>query len=206
MTEDRARRWGVLGGTFDPIHHAHLAIAEQVREQLSLAGVLFVPAGQTVHKDVASVSPAEHRRRMLELAVEGNPGFAVDAREIERGGPSYTVFTLAELAAEWPDREWHFIVSAEAARQLPTWREPQRILELARIVVVPRLGYAMPDRDWLAERLAGRADRFLFADAPALGHSASDIRARVAAGRSIRYLVPDAVAAYIVQHGLYREQ
>jgi nicotinate-nucleotide adenylyltransferase len=197
-------RCGILGGTFDPIHYAHLAMAEQVRDQLTLDQILFVPAGETVHKPSAVVTAAEHRVRMLELAVEANPSFAVDRLEIERGGPSYTVDTLTELTARWPGAELTFILSAEAARQLPGWREPERILELARLVVVPRLGYETPDITWLDERLAGRTERLILADAPALGHSASDIRSRIAAGRSIRYLVPDAVEAYIHQHGLYK--
>ncbi len=195
---------GVLGGTFDPVHLAHLAIAEQVREQLKLAHVLFVPAGQTVHKDVARVSPPEHRARMLELATADNPDFFVDRLEIERGGPSYTVDTLEQLALQLVDRALCFIVSAQAARELPAWRKPERILDLARIVIVPRPGYELPDRAWLADRFAERADRFVIADAPSLGHSSSDIRARVGAGKSIRYLVPEPVRAYIDEHGLYR--
>jgi nicotinate-nucleotide adenylyltransferase len=199
-----ASRYGILGGTFDPVHYAHLAIAEQAREQLGLAKVLFVPAGQTVHKDNAGVTAAEHRVRMLELAVAGNASFIVDRLEIERGGSSYTVDTLTELCARWPGDEPFFILSSEAARQLPRWREPQRILELARVVVVPRLGFQLPDRAWLDEQLAGMGHRLVVAEAPALGHSASGIRARVAAGRSIRYLVPEPVEAYIRQHGLYK--
>lgn len=198
-------RWGVLGGTFDPIHYAHLAIAEQVRDQLGLAGVMFVPAAETVHKPAAGVSAAEHRVAMVELAIADNRAFVLERAEIERGGPSYTVDTLAELTSRRPDDELLFIASAEAARELPGWREPARILELARMVVVPRLGYETPTGEWLAGQFGSRADRFLIADAPALGHSASDIRRRVAAGRSIRYLVPAAVEAYIRQHGLYRE-
>jgi nicotinate-nucleotide adenylyltransferase len=200
------RRVGVLGGTFDPVHFAHLAIAEAACDELGLDEVVFVPAGHTVHKPVERVSPAEDRLRMLELAVAGNDCFRVDGLEIERGGPSYTVDTLAQLAAHRPDEERYFIVSSEAARDMPGWREPRRILELARVVVVPRLGYASPSQDWLEEQFAGLGGRFHFLDAPVLGHSASDIRARVAAGRSIRYLVPEAVEAYIRQHGLYRER
>jgi nicotinate-nucleotide adenylyltransferase len=197
-------RIGVLGGTFDPVHYAHLAIAEQAREQLALDRVLFVPAGETVHKRVDLVTASAHRARMLELAAEGNPAFVVDRLEIERGGPSYTVDTLAQLAGRLPDSELVFIMSAQAARELPGWREPERILQLARVAIVPRLGYEAPDRQWLEGRIRGAADRVDFIDAPELGHSASDIRARVAAGRSIRYLVPEPVETYIRQHGLYR--
>lgn len=195
---------GVLGGTFDPIHFAHLAMAEQVRQQLRLEEVLFVPAGQTVHKDAARVSPPGHRVRMLELATADNPAFVVDRLEIERGGPSYTVDTLEQLTRRLAGRDLCFIVSAQAARELPDWREPERILDLARIVIVPRLGYELPDRAWLAGRFGRRADRFVIAETPSLGHSSSDIRARVGAGQSIRYLVPEPVRAYIDQHGLYR--
>jgi nicotinate-nucleotide adenylyltransferase len=197
-------RWGVLGGTFDPIHYAHLAMAERVREQFGLAGVWFVPAAQAVHKPAAEVSPVRDRVAMIELAIADNPYFTLDRLEIERGGPSYTVDTLAELAQRHAGDELFFILSAEAVRELPTWRRPQRILELAMLVVVPRLGYRTPDRDWLAHHFPGQVDRFAFADAPALGHSASDIRRRVAAGQSIRYLVPPAVEAYCAGHGLYR--
>ena len=199
-----ASRLGVFGGTFDPIHHAHLAIAEQAREQLDLREVLFVPAGRTVHKPSAKVSPAEHRARMVELAIADNPRFMLSRIELERGGPSYTVDTLAGLAAERPADELVLIVSAEAARQLSTWREPARIVALARVAVVPRLGYETPSAAWLAAQTGAPPERFTFVDTPALGHSATDIRRRVGAGASIRYLVPSAVDDYIRQHRLYQ--
>jgi len=201
-----ARRCGILGGTFDPIHYAHLAIAEQAREQLGLEKVLFVPAAEPVHKSATTVSEAEHRLAMVELAVADNPNFMLSRIEVERGGPSYSVDTLEQLAVEDPERGYVFIMSAEAARVLPNWRSPNRILELAQVCVVPRLGYAPPDRNWLAEQFPGQAQRFIFVDVPALGHSASDIRTRVSNGRSIRYLVPPPVEDYIVQHGLYLSQ
>ena len=198
-----ASRWGILGGTFDPIHYAHLAIAEQARDQLDLAGVLFTPAATPVHKPAESVSPAEHRLAMVELAIEDNPCFELSRIEVDRGGPSYSVDTLEELTRLRPTDSWVFIMSAEAAQALPTWRSPRRLLELCEIAIVPRLGYALPSRAWLAAQFAGQADRFVFVDTPALGHSASDVRARVRNGRSIRYLVPQPVEDYIVQHGLY---
>jgi nicotinate-nucleotide adenylyltransferase len=199
-----ASRVGILGGTFDPIHYAHLAIAEQAREQLALEQVLFVPAWQTVHKPADAVSPAEHRAAMVQLAIADNPAFALSRIEMDRGGPSYTVDTLAQLTASSPRAELFFIMSAEAVRDLPGWREPARILELATVAVVPRLGYATPDPAWLAQAFPGSADRFVLADAPALGHSASDIRRRVRAGLSIRYLVPPPVDEYIRRHALYQ--
>lgn len=196
-------RLGILGGTFDPIHYAHLAIAEQAREQLELARVLFVPAAQTVHKPTDRVTPIEHRLAMVELAIADNPTFALSRAEADRPGPSYTVDTLDDLQRQHPTDELVFIMSAEAARGLPDWREPMRILGLATIALVPRLGYDTPDRAWLLQRFPAAADRFSFLEAPALGHSASDIRRRVATGKSIRYLVPAAVADYIERHALY---
>lgn len=197
------QRWGILGGTFDPVHYAHLAIAEQTRDQLGLAGVLFVPAAVPVHKAAAGVTDARHRVAMVELAVADNPCFVLSRIEIERSGPSYSVDTLEQLAAEQPANDYVFIMSAEAAQALPGWRSPRRLLELAEVAIVPRLGYALPSRSWLAAEFPGQGDRFTFVDTPALGHSASDIRERVRHGRSIRYLVLPAVEAYIVQHRLY---
>lgn len=197
------RRVGVLGGTFDPPHFAHLAVAEQVREALDLETVLFVPAGQPVHKPASIVSSAAHRLRMVELAVAGNPGFRLDRREVERDRPSYSVLTMAELTAEQPAVEFVFVVSTEAVRELPSWREPQRLLELCRMAVVPRSGQALPSPGWLEQHFPGRTERFLFVETTHLGHSASDIRARVAAHRSIRYLVPSEVERYIRENRLY---
>lgn len=198
-----AERWGVLGGTFDPLHFAHLTLAEQVREALDLRGVLFVPAARPVHKPAADVSPVEHRLRMVELAIAGNPRFEVSRIELDRPSPSYSVDTMEQLVAERPADEFVFIVSAEAVRQLIDWRRPQRLLELCQVAVVPRLGVTMPSRRWLNERFPGQGQRFLFVDASHLGHSSSEIRARAAAGRSIRYLVPSEVEAYIREHALY---
>jgi nicotinate-nucleotide adenylyltransferase len=196
-------RWGVLGGTFDPIHYAHLAIAEQVRETLELSAVLFLPARQPVHKPVAAVSEAEHRLRMVELAIAGNPHFRLSTVEHERSTPSFSVETMAQLTAERPGDRFFFIVSAEAVQGLPAWREPRRLLELCELAVVPRSGYALPSRQWLDEHFPGQHDRFIFIETTHLGHSASDIRTRVATGRSIRYLVPSDIEAYIKENKLY---
>jgi nicotinate-nucleotide adenylyltransferase len=201
-----AARWGILGGTFDPIHFAHLAIAEEARESLTLDLVVFIPAAIPVHKPRATVSSAEDRARMVELGIADNACFRLSRIELEREGPSYSVVTVEQLARENPGVDLVFLMSAEAAHSLSTWRAPRRLLELCQVAVVPRLGYALPSRAWLAGEFPGQADRFIFVDTPALGHSASDIRARVRAGRSIRYLVPPAVQEYIVQHGLYRDR
>jgi nicotinate-nucleotide adenylyltransferase len=200
---------GVFGGTFDPIHLAHLAVAEEAAETLGLERILFIPAGQPPHKPGQAITPAEDRLAMVELAIAGNPRFGLDRLEIARAGPSYTVDTLAALrarsvAAGGPAGELTLILSAEAFLGLMSWHEPRRILELARVVVAPRDGYPEAGPDFLAEHLPDLADRATFLDAPRLRLSASDLRARAAAGRSLRYLVSDTVAAYIGDHGLYQ--
>ena len=201
------RPLGVMGGTFDPIHDGHLAVAEQAREALGLASVVFIPAGDPPHKQGRAVTPATHRVAMVELAVSGNPSFAVSRMEMERAGPSWSVDTLgvlAERAAAEGREPPVFILSVEALWGLPSWRAPARILELCRVAVVPRRGTPPPDGAWLAAAFPGQTARFTFLDGPHLGHSATDIRSRVQAGRSIRYLVPPAVEAYIGEHHLYR--
>jgi nicotinate-nucleotide adenylyltransferase len=198
------KRWGILGGTFDPPHYGHLVIAQQTREALDLAGVLFMPAAQPPHKPDRAISSAVHRRSMVELAIEGNAAFSLLTIELDRGGTSYTVDSLKTLTASRPDDRFVLILSVEAARQLPGWRDPQRILELAEVAVVPRLGYPAIEADWAEKSFPGRQGRFQAVDSPALGHSATDIRARVAAGRSIRYLVPPSVEDYIGRNRLYR--
>jgi nicotinate-nucleotide adenylyltransferase len=195
--------WGILGGTFDPVHYGHLAIAEQTRESLGLAGVLFVPARTPPHKPSSIVWPAEDREAMVALAIADNPCFRLSRVELDRPGPSYAVETVELLRAESPN-EFVFILSMEVLGTLPTWREPDRLLELSRIAVVPRPEYPSLGRDWVADRFPGREERVIFMSGPRLGHSASDIRRRVEEGQSIRYLVPRAVEEYIVDHALYR--
>jgi nicotinate-nucleotide adenylyltransferase len=192
-----------MGGTFDPIHLGHLAIAEEAREALGLDSILFVPAGRPPHKRAQDVSPAEDRVEMVRIAIEDNPAFELSRIEVDRDGPSYTVDTLEELALE-TGAELTLILSAETFVQLPTWHEPARLFAAASMAVVPRDGYPVPDPSWLEEAFPGREDRVTYLDGPRLGLSSTSIRARVAAGRSIRYLVPPAVEAYIADHSLYR--
>jgi nicotinate-nucleotide adenylyltransferase len=194
---------GILGGTFDPIHIAHLAIAEEAREALGLNKVLFMPAAMPPHKVDRPVSDPAHRLAMLELAIADNPAFEASRIELDRSGPSYTVDTLETLVAEPADPV--LIMSAEAFRDLRTWRRPERILELARIAVVPRDGFPDANRAFLAEHFPGFEDRATFLAGPRLRLSASELRDRAANGRSLRYLVPDAVAAYIGDHALYSD-
>jgi nicotinate-nucleotide adenylyltransferase len=194
-------RIGLMGGTFDPIHVGHLAIADDVREALELDRIVFVPAGTPPHKPAGAAAPVEHRVAMVEAAIAGNDGFELSRIEVDRAGPSYTVDTVEALAKAM---EITVILSAETFHELPGWHEPERLFAAARVAVVPREGYAAPDPAWLAEAFPGREDRVRYVEAPHLGVSSTGIRARIASGRTIRYLVPIAVAAYIAEHGLYR--
>jgi nicotinate-nucleotide adenylyltransferase len=203
-----AGRLGILGGTFDPIHHGHLAIAEATREELGMERVLFVPAGQPPHRPTPPGASAEDRAAMIGLAIADAPAFALSRLELDREGPSYTVDTLTTLAegereaGRAPDL-W-FILSAEAFAEFPTWHEAERVLALCRLVVLPREGHPGPDLRALVARLPTLAGRVALLDGPRIRLSASEVRARAAAGLSVRYLVPDAVAAYIADHRLYR--
>ena len=197
----------VMGGTFDPIHFGHLAVAEEAREILGIERTLFITAGVPPHKPGLVVTPAEDRLAMVALAIAGNPAFEASRIEVDRPGPSYTLDTVLALAAAERDAgrepDLTVILSAESFHGLPGWHEPERLLGLARVAVTPRDGFEMAGPAWLADRFPGREDRVTFLEAPRIRLSASELRDRIAAGRSIRYLVPDAVIRYIGDHGLY---
>ena len=196
---------GIFGGTFDPIHIAHLAVAEAARDTFGLRRVLFIPAAQPPHKPGRPITPVEHRLAMVEAAVAANPAFEVSRIEVDRAGPSYTVDTLAALCEADPGDRLALILSAESYSELSTWREPRRILGLADLIVAPRDGYAEADPDLVPSQFPDAPAAIAFLHGPYIRLSASEIRARAAEGRSVRYLVPDAVAAYIGDHGLYQD-
>jgi len=199
-------RLGVFGGTFDPVHIGHLRLAESAREEaeLSLDKVLFVPAGEPWRKKERLVSAAAHRMAMLRLAIEGNDAFELSKVELEREGPSYTVETLEALAKQQPGDELFLIMGEDALADLPKWREPERIVALAKLAVASR-GDSSPERlDAIEKALPGVLARVIWVPMEVLQISGSDIRESVRRGWSIRYLVPDAVEAYIHQHALYR--
>jgi nicotinate-nucleotide adenylyltransferase len=194
---------GILGGTFDPVHVAHLIIADRAREELALDSVLFMPAGEPWRKSHRTVSEGEHRLAMLKLAVEGNDAFGISDLELRRDGPTYTADTLEALAAERLDDAFWFIVGADALADLPNWREPERIVRHAVLAVAPRDAQEV---NAMSLNVPGIAPgRIVLFEAPRMAVSSSDVRDRVRAGRSIRYLVPDTVERYIRDHGLYRE-
>src|SRR5688572_30239720 len=182
---------GVFGGTFDPIHVAHLAVAEAARDALGLERVLFVPNRQPPHKPDQRVSPAADRLAMLEAAIAGNPAFEVSTIELERDGPSYTADTLealrAERVASGASGELAFILSVEALAGIATWHDPARVLRLATLVVAPRDGSPDLEPTALARLVPGADPRLVVLDGPRMRLSASEIRALAAAGRSVRY-------------------
>mgnify|MGYP005837102767 CR=1 FL=1 len=192
----------VMGGTFDPVHIGHLIIAEQVREHLRARGVLFIPTGQPPHKPGRVLSAAEHRHEMTLAATRDNPHFRVSRLEIDRAGPSYALDTVRALRAErGPQTEVIFILGADQALELMTWHRAAEVLQEARFVTVPRPGY---DLGLLPQRLGAAAGRVQVLALRELAISASDIRARAAAGLSLRYLVPEPVRQFILAHGLYQ--
>ncbi len=195
-------RIGILGGTFDPIHYGHLAIAEEARVLLQFDRVLFVPAAQQPLKRKGHVATPAQRLEMARLACAGNPAFAVSPIEIERQGPSYTVETLKALRGTGLG-ELHFILGADAAAELHRWHTAREIVALAWIVVVGRPGFRL-DIAALDRKLPGLVQRLTLLEGPELEISSSALRQRVAAGRPIRYQTPDAVIDYIAMHGLYQ--
>jgi nicotinate-nucleotide adenylyltransferase len=201
-------RIGILGGTFDPIHHGHLAIAEAAREGLGLERVVFVPARTPPHRPDRPIAGADDRAAMVALAIAANPAFELSRMELDREGPSFAVDTVRAFIAEaGPGRQpdlW-FILSADAFAGFLDWRDPAGILDLCRLAVLPRDGHPPADLGAIETGLPGHADRVRLLDGPRLRLAATEVRARAARGLSVRYLVPDAVAAYIGDHRLYRE-
>ena len=196
-----SRRIGVMGGTFDPIHHGHLVAAEEARWQFDLDQVVFVPTGRPWQKPVG-VSPAEDRYRMTVLATASNPAFTVSRLEVDHRGPTYTVDTLRRLRAAQPaGTRLFFITGADAVLQILTWKEPDQVLALAEFIAATRPGF---DLDRLIAQVPGAAGRVHRIEIPALAISSSDLRSRVARGAPVQYLVPDGVARYIQDHALYR--
>src|SRR5581483_6904597 len=216
-------RVGILGGTVNPIHVGHLGFAESFRERLALDRVLFVPAGQPPHKSPADLAPALHRYAMVTLAVAGHPAFVVSPVELERPGPSYSVDTVEGLAGEWPGARLFFLMGSDTFLDLPTWHAPERIGTFATLAVGDRAGSGFDPDGGAARAVLGRLGRPGWRRVPptppealapgecalvetrSLAVSARAVRRQLAAGESVRYVVPLAVADYIAGHRLYRE-
>jgi nicotinate-nucleotide adenylyltransferase len=198
-------RIGVLGGTFDPIHCGHLIVAELCRESMGLDRVHYIPAASPPHKQGHVISPARNRLEMVRLAISGQSAFHLDLREQHRAGPSFTVQTLNELRNEYPDADLYFLMGADSLRDFLTWKDPDEIARLATLVVCNRPGVASPSTEqvlaWVGPDIASRVHTVQI---PGLDLSGTELRARIAANRTIRFLVPRAVEVYISEHGLYR--
>lgn len=194
-SDGRTPRIGVMGGTFDPIHHGHLVAASEVAQHFGLDEVVFVPTGSPWHK--GEVADSEHRYLMAVIATASNPQFSVSRVDIDREGTTYTVDTLRDLRAERPDAEFYFITGADAVAQILSWRDHDGLWDLAHFVAVSRPGHVLSIRG-LPQ---GRVSQL---EIPALAISSTDCRERVRQGRPVWYLVPDGVVQYIGKHHLYR--
>lgn len=191
------RRLGVMGGTFDPIHHGHLVAASEVAARFHLDEVIFVPTGQPWQKTHQDVSPAEDRYLMTVIATASNPQFSVSRIDIDRGGKTYTIDTLRELREEHREADLFFITGADALAQILTWRDADELFSLAHFIGVTRPGHVLSD--------PGLPDGGVsLVEVPALAISSTDCRARVAEGEPVWYLVPDGVVRYINKRRLYR--
>jgi nicotinate-nucleotide adenylyltransferase len=196
---------GVLGGTFDPVHNGHLAIAEEARARLGLAEVIFVPAGQPWMKADTRISPAHHRLEMARLAIMGKPYFGLATVEIDNPGPSYTVDTIIKLHQQFAGQaELYFVMGWGNLPDLPRWKEPSRLIEICYLVALPRPGYPRPDLASLEKQIPGLSRRVILLDSPEIDISATEIRERVAKRLSISNMVPEEVERYIRENGLYR--
>lgn len=196
-------RMGIFGGTFDPIHHGHLVIAEQVADVLALEKVIFVPGGVPPHKDFASVkAPVEDRYAMVEAAVKGNERFVVDRVEVDAGRAMYSVETVPLVKERYEGDEWFFVSGADEVSNLLEWREPDAFLAEARMVAATRPGYDISNLDHLSAALKN-FERIVPVECTRLDISATTIRQMVAEGKSVRYLVPEAVYGIINDRGLY---
>lgn len=198
-------RLGVYGGTFDPVHFGHLLLAESCREACGLDRVLWLPSGSPPHKQDQSLTTERLRAEMVRAAIAGHEQFQLDRRESRREGPSYTVDTLAELQSEHPGAELFFLMGGDSLAEFASWRDPAGILRQATVVVAGRSGAAAPDLERLTAAAGpDAAHRVRFVDMPPIGISSRDLRARIAAGQSIRYQVPRAVECLIREHRLYQ--
>ncbi|MEO8828966.1 nicotinate-nucleotide adenylyltransferase [Lapillicoccus sp.] len=191
-----SKRLGVMGGTFDPIHHGHLVAASEVQARFDLDEVVFVPTGRPWQKGDREVSPPEHRYLMTVIATASNPRFMVSRVDVDRDGLTFTIDTLRELRSAEPDAELFFITGADALAQILTWKDVEELWTLAHFVGVTRPGHELSDKGLPTDRIS-------LQEVPAMAISSTDCRARVKDGRPVWYLVPDGVVQYINKHHLY---
>lgn len=203
--QTKMNRFGIMGGTFDPIHYGHLVAAETARIEFSLDKVLFIPTGNPPHKQEHKVTPAELRFEMVRQAINDNVDFAISRVEIDRDGPSYTIDTLKLLHREYPGQELFFITGTDALKEIFFWREAEEILRLTYFIAASRPGFEA--RGFLEQAVKEHPEvegRIHLLEVPALAISSTDIRARLQRGQSIRYLLPETVRLFIWSQGLYK--
>jgi nicotinate-nucleotide adenylyltransferase len=203
-TAGRGQRLGILGGTFDPPHVGHLWLAALAADAHGLDRVLFMPAAQPPHKGGRLITHATDRLLMTRLAIQSDPAFELCPIEMERTGPSYTIDSVTELKRAYPGAQLFLLMAADSLAEIDTWREPDRLLTEVEWIVGPRPGNPLPDRSGLEDRFGADASRIHLLEGPSLDVSSSEIRRRVAAGHTIRYLVPRNVEELIIDRGLYR--
>ena len=201
----KSRRLGFLGGTFDPPHIGHLLLAETARQQLHLERVYFLPAGQPPHKRDEPVSPTVQRMHMTEMAIAGNPHFAVDTIDVERPSPHYTATLLPLLHERYPNSEIWMLIGGDSLRDLPTWHKPQEVLANCQLAALPRPG-ATVDWEELEAAVPGVTKSVAVLDGPAISVSSTLVRRWAAAGHSLRYLVLPDVRTFIIRERLYRQE
>lgn len=208
MEAKETRRIGIMGGTFDPIHYGHLVLAEGVRDSLDLEKILFIPTGDPPHKRDRQVTPARTRLAMVKLAIADNPWFETSDMEVRRPGTSYTVDTLERLRDAYGDAcEWYFITGADAIVDILSWKDVERIADLCAFVAAARPGTNKERlRNFLDDLPGYLQNKVHVIQVPALQISSTDIRRKVSAQRTVRYLLPAAVETYIHRHGLYRKE
>lgn len=204
----KGKRYGIMGGTFDPIHIGHLVIAEEARKKLNLDKVIFIPSGNPPHKDLAYVTSAKHRYEMTLLATISNPYFDVSSMEIERKGKTYTIDTIKQLKEMCNNEvDFYFITGADAILDLPNWKNVSELFNLTNFVAATRPGFQLSTMQEGIDRLEKKYNKKIHTiSAPSLKISSSDIRSRIANGLSIKYLLPETVECYVYKHKLYNEK
>lgn len=198
---------GVLGGTFNPIHNGHIAIAEAARIALNLDEIYFIPTGQPQLKDNDVLLATEHRVQMINVAISEKPFYKLSTIEVERAGPSYTVDTLSELRRQLSsEHELFFILGWDSLAQLPHWKDPDLLIQMCKLVVVSRPGYPLPDIASMEDTVPGITGRVIILDRPHIDISSSDIRERIARGLNVKHLLPEPVEEYIRENSLYMNE
>lgn len=196
----------IFGGTFDPVHMGHLALAERVRSDMAVTKVIFVPANKPPHKTSQRVTSGRHRLNMLKEAIKDNPGFEVSEVELLRDGPSYTVDTMRYFAALYPKEQLFFLMGMDSLLELDTWKDVDIILDLCHLLVVTRPGYTLDRGEERFKRLPLKLwERTRFLTMPGLDIASREIRERIREGKSVRYLIPEGVLKYIEENDIYRD-